>query len=448
MKAQEHIFKAIDIRGIYGEDLDEDIMEKIGLSFGKLVEMGKVAVSSDVRKSSPALRSAIIKGITEAGLDCIDLEELPIGMATFYGWKNKTPTAYVTASHLPKEWNGVKFFHTNGTIFHEEENKKIREIFFEEGKKQAKAGIVSKENRENVMNDYEKFLKEKISFKRSIKVAFDFGNGATALFKDTLKKIGIEPVLIFDNPDGDFPNRDSDPTTSDLEELKKTVLSCDIGFAFDGDGDRVVVSDEKGRILSIEQFTLIMLEGLFRKENGGVVANIECSSVIEEYAKKFSRDVHRVKVGHTFMAKEVEEKKACFGIEKSGHCSAPSISEFHDVMPVALYMASILSGKREKLSELVDKIPTTNFTRKAYDCDYKKTKNVMEHIENKIRNKYTKVMTIDGIRVDFEDGWALIRASNTEPILRLSVEAKTEKRMNEILKEFAEITEKSISHFS
>ena len=178
MKPQEHIFKAIDIRGVYEEDLDEEIMEKIGNSFGKFTESGKIAVSSDVRKSSPALKSAIIKGIVSSGTDCIDLGELPIVMATFYGWENKTPTAYITASHLPKEWNGVKFFHTDGTIFKEEENMKIKNMLFEDvaGEKKdqtkipAKRGVIYKENRKNVMNDYEKFLKQKITFKRNMKI--------------------------------------------------------------------------------------------------------------------------------------------------------------------------------------------------------------------------------------------------------------------------------------
>jgi phosphomannomutase len=444
MEDISHIFKAIDIRGIYGKDINEEIMEKIGYVIANYVDSEDIVVSSDVRNSSPALRKALINGIILTGKNVIDIEEMPVGVAAFYGWKNNKVMGYVTASHLSKEWNGLKFFHKGGQIFEESENATIRDKFFlTTVEKSGKRGRIKKENREKILEDYANFLKQKIKIK-NIKIAVDCGNGATSFLNKVFEKIGFEPVFINDTPDGNFPNRPSNPELSELMELKKLATQSDISVAFDGDGDRICLIDDKGRNISVEQYTVIILNKLFKENKGGVVANVECSNLIDLCAKKFGRKIYRVKVGHTFMINGVEKYKACFGIEKSGHCLMPSIAVFHDVVPILIYISSIILSSNKKLSEMVDELPKPFFYRENLHADYKIKDKTMETLKNKILKDHKNVDTMDGVRINFEDAWVLIRGSNTEPTIRVSVEAQSQKRLDSLKKLFIEKVGKEI----
>ena len=447
MQAEAHIFKAIDIRGIYGKDIDEEIMERVGSVLADYLKKKEIIISSDFRISSPSLRNALIKGILNSGVDVLDAKELPIGVAVFYGWKTKIPVAYVTASHLPKEWNGVKFFHEDGKIFEEDENKEIKESFFKNTSFKKTNGKIKTLKTEEALDEYKKFLKNKIKFKRKIKVAFDFGNGANTMLKDVIKDFPIEPVFIYDKPDGNFPNRHSNPELSDLIELKNKVKNCDIGFAFDGDGDRILVMDEKSRTATAEHYTIFIIKNLFKTQKGGVVANVECSKIIEDFARKNKRDFYRVKVGHTFMIKSVIENNACFGIEKSGHCFFPAVAPFYDAFPVAMFIASVISSNDEKFSDFLDEMPKTYFEREKIDCSFNIRKKVLDDVEKSLFKEY-KIDNMDGIRIDFEDGWILIRSSNTEPILRLSVETNSQERTTQLKEKFLNVVKNSISSFS
>lgn len=441
-----HIFKAIDIRGIYGKDLDEKTMEKIGYVVAKFAEGNEIVISSDVRNSSSALRKAVIDGIIAAGKNAIDIGELPIGVATFYGWKNKSVTGYITASHLPKEWNGVKFFHKEGHIFEESENTKIKENFFSTNMVSgSKKGTVKKINKQKILDDYAEFIKSKIR-PGKIKICIDCGNGATSFLKHVADKLGLKAAFIYDAPDGNFPNRPSDPDLSDLAELKKAAVNHDISIAFDGDGDRICLLDDKARKVSVEQYTVIILNKLFKEKKGGVVVNVECSNIIDACAKKFGREVFRVKVGHTFMINAVNKHKACFGIEKSGHCIMPSLAVFHDVMPIVLYIGAIISSSSKKLSEIVDELPKSYFYREAFHADYSIKDKVVESLKNKLSKKYKNVDTMDGVRVNLDDAWVLIRGSNTEPTIRVSIESSSEKRTEELKKIFLNMVNEEIKN--
>ncbi len=448
MKAEEHIFKSIDIRGIYKKDLDEDIMERIGLVVGTYLKKQNMIVSSDSRLSSKQLRASLAEGLRKAGVNTEDVGEMPVGVASFYGWMTKKPVGYITASHMSKEWNGVKLFHEDGRIFHEPENLEIKKLFFSNLKEKNKPGIKLNTDKEKIFKDYEVFIKQKTKFSKKIRVAFDFGNGAAAYLKNTLNNLPLDTVFIYDEPDGNFPNRDSNPQTADLSVLKAATKNCDIGFAFDGDGDRIVVVDDKGRELSTEHFTITILSKLFMEHKGNLVANVECSNILEKFAQRYNRKVHRVKVGHTFMVDAVDKENACFGVEKSGHCTLPSTVPFYDVVPIALYTIAIVSESDKKLSAMVDELPKTYFGREVFACDYTIKGQVTNHIQQKFKKEYTNVINLDGSRVDFEDGWVLIRVSNTEPIIRLSVEAQSKERLEELKDIFREKVKEAIVLFS
>ncbi len=438
-----HIFRSYDIRGIYKKDIDEGITERIGSC---LVGSAKnIVVAMDMRLSSKGLKNAFATGVTAAGSDIIDLGLVPMGAAMFYAIQHYKTLAYITASHLPKGWNGVKFFHPNGEGFVEEENFRIRGDFLKGDIKSGKAvGNISNLESSQVIEEYKNHLLS-IHADKKLKVVLDCGNGMAALFvKDLFERAGFSVVPIFDELDGTFPNRSPEPEEDPLTVLKKEAEKADLGIAYDGDADRMVLIDDKGRKLTPEQVSFLILSELLKKEQGPIIANVECSRVLDAIAKQFGREVLRVRVGHPYIVSEAHKNKACFGVESSGHYIIPSLVPYDDSMAVSLYAAVVLSGKDEKLSEIVDKIKAYPFDRINFKCPDNKKFSVIDKIKEEFLKEYKNINTIDGIRIDFDNGWILLRASNTEPKIRLTVEADDEKGFEELKDKFSKILEEGI----
>ncbi|HDD72531.1 MAG TPA: phosphomannomutase, partial [Candidatus Aenigmarchaeota archaeon] len=215
------IFRAYDIRGVYPEDINSEVMEKIGKAFASYIKSSMVVVGKDVRTSSPELEGAFIRGLLESGKNVIEIGTVPLGVAMFHGWREGLPCAYITASHLPKEWNGVKFFHETGIGFMEDELQKIRDIYlggtFLEG-----SGKLRMVNTQSVIDDYVDYLASKISLDRKLRIVLDCGNGAASLVAGKLfQKIGFDVEMVFSEPDGNFPNRSPDNTDDPLEKARE-----------------------------------------------------------------------------------------------------------------------------------------------------------------------------------------------------------------------------------
>jgi phosphomannomutase len=206
----------------------------------------------------------------------------------------------------------------------------------------------------------------------------------------------------------------------------------------------MVIIDNQGNRLTPEKVSYFVLSELLKEQKGPVVANVECTKTVDVIAAKFNRPVKRVKVGHTFLMDGVEKNKACFGVEVAGHYVVPFIVPFDDSLTVSFYMACVLSGKGHSLNEETRNIPLFPFERVNFDCPDQKKFEVVEKLKKEIGNKYGKASFLDGIRIDREGGWALIRPSNTGPIIRLTVEGKTEKDKDEIKGIFSAILQEGI----
>jgi len=437
------IFRSYDIRGVYGKDLTEGIMKGVGNALGNHLK-SDVVLGRDCRLSSPSLQEAFVKGYLETGKDVVDAGMVPLGAGMFYGWKEGLPFAYITGSHTPKEWNGIKFFHANGIGFIEGENLKVRDLYMNGPVVASKAGKVVK-TKWGVLEGYSKYFLSRIKAKRKLRVVIDSGNGMASLVAPSLFRMaGFDVDSINEKLDGTFPGRGPDPAESPLNELRKRVLNADMGIAYDGDGDRLVMVDNKGNKLTTEQASCFMMSELLTREKGPVIANVECTKVVDEVAAKFKRPVKRIKVGHTFLMDEVSRSKASFGVELSGHFVIPSIVPFDDSMAVSLYAASVLSSRKGSLNEEIKGIPVYPFERISMECDDRKKFAVVERLKNDISKRYKNVNMLDGIRVDLDNGWALIRPSNTGPIIRLTVEGETEKDKESIKKVFSSILRKGI----
>lgn len=435
------IFRSYDVRGIYGKDIDEKIIKRIGAAFSS-VSTDTIAVASDMRLSSPALKSAFISGRNKKVIDC---GCIPLGVGMLFAL-GKYDYAYVTGSHLPGKWNGVKFFHKNGIGFNEKENKNIEKIYANMKPKayDAKKSQVKKEDARALLDGYKKYVLGKIKISRKLHVVLDCGNGMASLVaKQLFSEAGFEAEAIFDKLDGTFPNRNSDPNDDSLGALRKKVLSADIGIAYDGDGDRMVLVDETGRKLTPEQTSyLVLLDAV--KHSGPVVANVECTRIIDDIAKKFGKKIVRVPVGHTFLMEGVEKHRACFGVESAAHYALPYMAPFDDSMIVSIFAAAVLSKQGKKLSEIANEVKEYPFERINFECSDKKKFIVVENLRRQFKEEYENITTLDGVRVDFPDGWVLIRVSNTSPFIRLTVEAEDKKTLERLKEKFTDEVRKKI----
>jgi phosphomannomutase len=429
-----NIFRAYDIRGVYGKDLTLEIMDKIGMAAGTNC-CGDFTVGRDFREHSDELEKAFISGVTSTGSNAHLVAAGPASLCVFANWQLKNNVAaYVTASHLPANWNGIKFFHQDGVGFFEDENKRLEQTMLSASFKKGGGKV---ENVEGMEEKYINFVAKRVKPER-LKVVVDFGNGAACLLvPKILKRLNVEARYLFDWPDSTFPNRDPEPTPESLTALSKSVVEekADLGVAFDADGDRAVFADEKGRIMMAEQSAVILMRDIMKTQRGPVVANIECSSLIDEEAKKFGQQVFRIPVGHTFLVQQTKEHNAVLGVEKSGHVCVPKFYWFDDAIINSVYMMEIVSKLGRKVSEVVDELPPEFFVRLEIDSTDTEKFDVVNRVKEEVLKKYDKVVTIDGVRVDFSDSWALIRASNTSPKIRLTVEAKNQERLQKLKEE-------------
>jgi phosphomannomutase len=425
------IFRAYDIRGVYGKDLTAEIMKSIGMAAGTY-SPGDFTVGRDFREHSDELEEAFVSGVKSTGSNAHLIGPCPASLCVFSNWQLKnTVAAYVTASHLPATWNGIKFFHQDGVGFFEDENKKLEQLHLSET---FKRGEGKTENLAGMEEKYIDFIKERITTKK-LRVVVDFGNGAACLLvPKILENLNVDAKYLFDWPDPTFPNRDPEPKPESLSALSKKVVEekADLGVAFDADGDRALFADEKGRIMLAEQSAVLLMRDLMKTRRGPVVANIECSGIIDEEAKKYGQPVFRIPVGHTFLVQQTKEHNAILGVENSGHVCVPKFYWFDDAIINSIYLMEIVSNLNKKVSEVVDELPHGFLEKVEIDTTDEKKFETVARVKEIALKAYGQVVTIDGVRMDFPDSWALIRASNTSPKIRLTIEAKNQKRMQQL----------------
>ncbi|MDP8012686.1 MAG: phosphomannomutase/phosphoglucomutase [Nanoarchaeota archaeon] len=429
------IFRAYDIRGIYGKDLNEDLAEKIGKSIGTFFQ-GKIGIGRDVRASSDSLHNSLVKGILSTGSDVIDFGVIP------------TPTLYfavrhlklnggviVTASHLPPEWNGFKTCASDGTIISEGFGlERIKEIY-ENKRYTSGSGSITKKS---VIEDYIEEISSKININRRIKAVFDFANSVTSLVVPQIaKNLGIDAYFINDDIKT-LPNRPYEPDQNSLSQLSEEVIKrkADVGIAYDGDGDRVGFVDEKGRIFASGNITIpLFAMNYLKNKKGKVVFDITCSSAVSDFIEKLGGEPVQVRVGHAYCVSEVKKQGAIFGGQYSGHLVFPEMNYSDDAMFPSMKLIEMLSSGNKKLSEYVDMIPVYPTTEiKQIECDDNKKFEVIEKVKGEVKKRNYKFIDIDGVKIIDTDGWVLIRASNTSPIIRVNAEGKTMEKAQALLK--------------
>ena len=449
MNINKLMFREYDIRGIYGEDINEEISYLIGRAFGSnLKKIGKetTIVGYDNRSSSPIVEENLVKGITESGVNVVRLGLVTTPMY-YFAWDllNIKCGIMITASHNPKEYNGFKFSY-NG--IHNAYGKDVYNLYdtiinkdFTEGN-----GTITFKN---IKEEYLNLICENIELgTRKLKVVYDCGNGTTSIVaKDIFDRFDIETIPLFAESDPDFPNHHPDPCVEEnLKDLKKAVKKnkADLGIAFDGDGDRVGVVDEKGNMIDIDKYLLIMWKYIYKKvDKKEAFFDIKCSNTLERELTKLGVKSNWTRTGNSYTRKISYEGDYPLGGEFSGHIYfRDKFPGYDDGMYNGIRLIERLSHTTKPLSKLLDGTEKS-FTTKELKFKIEDTKKFkkIEEIKKYCIDKEYDILTIDGVKVNFKDGFALVRASNTGPNITARYEAKTQKRLKEITEEFNNLIE-------
>jgi phosphomannomutase / phosphoglucomutase len=439
----ETMFRAYDIRGVYGQELTDSVCELIGKAIGTMLNVDEYIVGYDTRTHSPKIFEQFLKGITSTGTDVLSVGMLPNPVIYFNGFINKLPGLMITASHNPPEYNGFKFFRANGSSY-TDEIPKIKEI--------VKGGVFKASSYGNLvdidygLNDYREFLDGKIKVEKKIKVVAECFHGvASTIVPYIFETFGIECIPLHHDIKGDFGGLRPEPKGENLNELRKKVVQekADFGIAFDGDADRSVFIDNEGKEYMASVPGTLFIKDILSKTKGEIIATIDCPSAISKAVEENGGKIFWNRIGHGFIEENLIKRKALFAVEQSSHFYFNQFYPFSDGFLAGLKMAEILSKSDKKFSELAAEM-TYNPTEKIYidaGTDAKKVK-VVENLKKQFSDV---IDAVDGFKIFLnETEWVMIRTSQNLPEVNLVIEAKDEKRLKEILEKYTKLIKEEI----
>jgi phosphomannomutase/phosphoglucomutase len=432
------LFREYDIRGVVDRDMTDEAVHLVGKALGTMVRKAggsKVVVGRDCRLSGGRFAEMMITGLNATGVDVIDVGVVPTPLTYFAACTlDVDGLCMITGSHNPAEYNGLKVG-VGKTTLHGAGIQELRRMVdsekFIHGKGTTRV--------HDIVTPYKEYVRQNLSFgPRKLKVVVDAGNGTGGVVAVPIfKALGIEVVPLFVEMDGRFPNHHPDPTVEEnLEQLKKKVLEvkADVGIAYDGDADRVGAVDERGGVLWGDQLMILFSRALLEENPGAaIVGEVKCSmNLYDDIAKKGGRPI-MWKAGHSLIKAKMKEEGALLAGEMSGHIFfAHRWFGFDDGIYSSARLLELLSRTDAPLSSLLSDVPKTFASPEIrFDCPEDKKFEIVRRAQEWFAARYEAV-TVDGVRVTFPDGWGLVRASNTQPLLVLRFEATSERRLEEI----------------
>jgi phosphomannomutase len=437
------IFKAYDIRGLYPEEVNEDIAYKIGRAFVKSLRCKNVVIGMDMRDSCKKLFSALAKGINEQGADVINIGMCTTPMFYFCVANYKYDAGImITASHNPAKYNGFKLVRKQAIPIGQGSGmEKIKRLSSKDFKKAKKEGsIIKKDFVADYVNHALKFNNMEKAGKR-LKIVIDYGNGMGSLETDNvLKGLNLNMIGMYKKPDGNFPNHEANPIKPEnVRDLKQRVAKekADLGVAFDGDCDRIGFIDEKGEAIPGDMITALIAKALLKRyPKSTILYDLRSSWVTKEAIEEVGGRALKSRVGHAFIKKQMRKKNAVFAGELSCHFYFKDNFYAESSIGALLTVLSMLSSSAKSMSELVKPLKRY-FKSEEINSEVADKEAKIKELAKRYRD--AKISWLDGMTAEYKDWWFNIRQSNTEPLLRLNLEAKSKNLMESKIKEVLNI---------
>ncbi len=443
MEIAKNIFRVYDIRGIYPTEIDEKVAREIGKGFATLMKregQTQIIVGHDNRKSHAGLKDAMIEGITSTGMDVVYIGFCVTPMSYFARVHlNIKPSVMITASHNPKEYNGFKICGLGTDTIYGDEIQALRE-FIEKGEFEV-AEVPGKVVEMSIRDAYINYIVDKVKLgDRKLKVAIDCGSGVGSLFAEEIfTKLGCEVLPVCCESDGDFPIHHPDPSQEkNMLDFEKFIVDnkCDIGLGFDGDADRVIAFDEKGKIYFGDEFMAIIWRDIIHKYPGAKgIIDVKCTQGLYEEIANLGGVPEFCKVGSSLIKAQLRRENLIFTGEYAGHIYFNDEHYgYDDAMYAGARLLRILSNTDKQMSELLDGFPKYPSTPEViYKVTDESKARIVEEVRDRFKAEGYEVIDIDGARVIIGHGWGLIRASNTGPNLTIKAEADTMENAEKIL---------------
>mgnify|MGYP001424830317 FL=1 len=412
------VFRAYDVRGVYGTELTEDLVRRVGQSFGSFAGGGSVSLGRDTRISGPSLQKAFLEGLLETGCNVCSYGVIPIAVISFITSRQKLKAAaYISASHNPPEYNGVRFRTGDGYGLLYKQSSIMK--FYKEGGFLSGEGQLKEGSAQAAIDDYGQYVKGLLHFDHKLKVVLDMGNGSACSMASFYRNLGLDSTVINGEMDGLFSGRGPAPNEKSLQPACQEVIrtGSDFGVGFDPDADRGMIIDDLGRVLPPEKVAIIIARRRY-KPGDTIISGFDCSMMLERELEKDGIHVLRERVGDVFVANRVKNEGAVLGVERSGHFFLPEFQYSDDPFAMSLVLAEIIS-QGEKLSALADEIPDYPYLQKSIRIEGDPSA-AMQRLEEAL--SAMEPNTLDGLKITTEACSVLIRPSNTEPIIRLYIE--------------------------
>jgi len=447
----QRLFGTSGIRGVANLEISPSLSYKVGLSLADKLGDGRVVIGYDTRTSSQMLSSAIVSGVCSGGLDATILGMMPTPTLAYLSKALRARAgAMITASHNPPDYNGIKLFTEEGIAYNRKLEQQIEKAVRSEKFRMVHWSRIGEIEFSDESERYLKMITDNVALEKRWNVVVDPGCGAGSLISpEVLRLLGCKVTSVNAQADGTFPGRKPEPSSENVAELSKIVkiLKADIGIAYDGDADRVAFIDEKSEFIQPDRALGAFAGHALKERKGTIVVPVDTSLAVEETVRQNGGRLVRTKVGDVYVAYAVKKHGAVFGGEPCGAWITPRFHLCPDgILHSALFLKA-LEESGEKPSKFVSKVPKYHLLRRKIACPERFKQKAMAEIEKKLSkylSKSAKLIRVDGLGFQIEDGWVLIRPSGTEPILRVTTEAASLKSAEKFLKKVVPIVENSI----
>jgi len=434
-----HAFREYDIRGIADTDITEDFAYRLGKAFAAKLptdESRAISVGRDVRLSGTALQAAVMRGLNDAGVDVIDIGMGPTPSAYYSVFHLDTAGCImVTASHNPSQYNGFKLMLGKESL-HGENIQRLKELMQQNIPNANHSGSISQMD---INTDYADFVVADCPLSRPLKVVIDAGNGPSGVIAAPIyRRLGCEVIELYCQPDGTFPNHHPDPTIAEnMHDLAVKVCEskADLGIAFDGDGDRIGIVDEQGQIIWGDMLLLILARHLLKiHPHATIISEVKSSESMYTGIRQAGGNPIMWRTGHSPIKAKMKETGALLAGEMSGHMFfADRFFGFDDAIYAGARIMQVLADANGVLSDQLHDVPHTEITPELrINCPDKRKFDVVEEAKTYFSSQGYPIIDVDGMRIQFEDGWGLLRASNTQPALVLRFEATSKQRLKDM----------------